>query len=94
MGFRKIFSRFAGDESGAIVIWVGLSMPMILGIGALAFDMNSMYVTMRRDGVFCVLFRAVTSGILRMRRVSLCRQRLISSFIRHLGMALLTLGRR
>lgn len=45
MGFRKIFSRFRRDESGAIVVWVGLSMPMILGIGALAFDMNSMYVT-------------------------------------------------
>ena len=45
MGFRNWFSRFGGDESGAIAIWAGLSMPMILGIGALAFDMNSMYVT-------------------------------------------------
>jgi len=45
VGFRNCFSRFGGDESGAIAIWAGLSVPMILGIGALAFDMNSMYVT-------------------------------------------------
>ena len=43
--FRKILSRFSGEESGAIVIWAAISMPMIVGLGALAFDMNNMYVT-------------------------------------------------
>ena len=39
-----LFSRFRGDESGAIVIWAGIGLPMILGISALAFDINNMYV--------------------------------------------------
>ena len=45
MGFRKFFSRFSGDERGAIAIWAAIGMPMIMGVGALAFDMNNMYVT-------------------------------------------------
>ena len=45
MGFKGIFSRFRGDESGAIAIWIGFSTPMILGIGMLAFDMSNLYVT-------------------------------------------------
>ena len=45
MGFNGIFSRFGGGESGAIAIWMGLIMTMTVGLGALAFDMNNMYVT-------------------------------------------------
>ena len=45
MGFNNILRRFRQDENGTIAIWAGISMPMVMGIGALAFDMNSMYVT-------------------------------------------------
>ena len=37
--------REGSEQHGAIAIWAAVGMPMILGIGALAFDMNSMYVT-------------------------------------------------
>lgn len=45
VGFNTFFKRFRGDESGSIAIWAGVALPMVLGISALAFDMNSMYVT-------------------------------------------------
>jgi hypothetical protein len=45
---KGIVSRFGGDESGAIAIWVAVGMPMIMGIAALAFDMNQLYVTKAR----------------------------------------------
>ena len=45
MEFKKLLRRFGGEKSGAIAIWAALSMPMVLGISALAFDMNNMYAT-------------------------------------------------
>lgn len=45
MGSKKFWKRFRDDQKGSVALWAGFSMPMVLGLGALAFDMNNLYVT-------------------------------------------------
>ena len=45
---RFSISAFAGDESGAAVIWLGLSLTALMGFGALAVDLGHVYVQENR----------------------------------------------
>lgn len=45
MGLKSIIGALCGDERGVVGIWMGLSVTTIVGVGALAVDMSSLYTT-------------------------------------------------
>lgn len=49
MGFaRSLFARFAQDRSGTVLVYVGLSLPVMLALTALAVDFSHVYLERNR----------------------------------------------